>query len=56
MKMKLINLEKRTNIATLVCACGGRTLIRKTAVTEATRNRARCPACNHTFDYPITIL
>jgi hypothetical protein len=52
MKMKLINLDKRTNIATLECACGGRTLICTTAATETMPNKARCPACNHAFEYP----
>jgi hypothetical protein len=52
MKMKLINLDKRTNIATLECACGGRTLICTTAATETMPNKARCPACSHTFAYP----
>jgi transcription elongation factor Elf1 len=52
MKLKLISLDKQTNIATLVCACGGRTIICTTAATEAMPNKARCPACNHTFDYP----
>ena len=52
MKMKLINLDKRTNIATLECTCGGRTLICTTAATEAMPNKARSPACKHTFDYP----
>ena len=52
MKVKLISLDRRTNIATVECVCGGRTRICTTAATAAMPNRARCPACNHAFDYP----
>lgn len=55
MKMKVINLDKRTNIATVECACGGRMLICTTAATETMPNKARCPACSHTFDYPTNV-
>ena len=43
MKMKLINLDKRANIATLECECGGLTLISAAGATEAMPNRGRCP-------------
>jgi hypothetical protein len=52
MKMKLINLDKPANIATLECVCGGLTLISTAGATEALPNRGRCPVCNQTFDYP----
>lgn len=55
MKMKLLNLDKRTSIATVECACGGRTLISTTAATDAMPNKARCPACNQTFAYPTNV-
>ena len=52
MKMKLINLDNRANIATLGCECGSLTLLSTTGATEAMPNRGRCPVCNQTFDYP----
>ena len=52
MKMKLINLDTRTNIATLECECGGLTLISAEGATEAMPNRGHCPVYNETFDYP----
>ena len=52
MKMKLIKLDKRTNIATVECECGGLTLISTTGATKAMPNKGRCPVCNQTFDYP----
>ena len=52
MKLKLISLDKQTNIATLVCECGGLTLISTTTATEGWPNKGRCPVCNNTFDYP----
>ena len=51
MKMKLINLDTRANIATLGCECGGLTLISTTAATEAMTSKGRCPVCNDTFGY-----
>ena len=52
MKMKLINLDTRANIATLGCECGGLTLISTTAATEAMPSKGRCPVCNDIFGYP----
>ena len=52
MKMKVINLDTRTNIATLECECGGLTLISTAGATEAMPNRGHCPVCNEPFDYP----
>ena len=52
MKMKLINLDNRANIATLGCECGSLTLLSTTGATEAMPNKGRCPVCNQTFHYP----
>ena len=52
MKMKLINLDNRANIATQGCECGGLTLISTTAATETMPSKGRCPVCNDTFGYP----
>lgn len=50
--MKLIQMVTGTNIATVECECGGRTLIATTGATEAAPKRGRCPMCIRTFDYP----
>ena len=55
MKMKLIKLDKQTNIATLECECRGLTLISTAGATEAVPNRGHCPVCNETFDYPTDV-
>lgn len=52
MRMKLIKLDKQTNIATLECECGGLTLISTAGATEAMPNRGHCPVCNEPFEYP----
>ena len=51
-RVKLLHVERESNLAVVECNCGGRVLASTKDATAATPTKATCPVCNRTFEYP----